>query len=143
MLGPSAGQEVIYELVFPNLSGDSTQAAGQTERLRIAVPVYRCPLDTSVMTQGEETKTPQGVVTLTNADSGDGSLSSRNDAGAVVDNRSSNVPWTLKVLAVILVSSIGFGSHWSSGVTGAMKATLKKASNINFPSRIGNRGLAS
>lgn len=36
------------------------------------------------------------------------------------------IPWRIKILAVILVSLIGFGSHWSSGLTGAMKSTIKK-----------------
>lgn len=36
------------------------------------------------------------------------------------------IPWSMKILSVLLVSLIGFGSHWSSGVTGAMKSTLKK-----------------
>lgn len=37
---------------------------------------------------------------------------------------SSEVPLTMKMIAVFLVIAIGFGSHWSSGVTGAMKSTL-------------------
>jgi hypothetical protein len=41
-------------------------------------------------------------------------------AGAV------HIPLRLKIIAVLLVSAIGFGGHWSSGVTGAMKSTLKK-----------------
>ncbi|KAF3762889.1 MFS general substrate transporter [Cryphonectria parasitica EP155] len=48
-----------------------------------------------------------------------------------VDSRSSKVPLSMKIIAVALVSAIGFGSHWSSGVTGAMKSTLKKELNIN------------
>lgn len=40
--------------------------------------------------------------------------------------RSTNIPWSMKILSVVLVSLVGFGSHWSSGVTGAMKSTLKK-----------------
>lgn len=35
-------------------------------------------------------------------------------------------PLAAKLLAVILISCISFGSHWSSGVTGAMKSTIKK-----------------
>lgn len=73
----------------------------------------------------EDTKTPRGIV-MSAAPADDG-LSAHHEH-QIVDNRSSKVPWTMKVLAVLLVSSIGFGSHWSSGVTGAMKATLKKAS---------------
>jgi hypothetical protein len=38
-----------------------------------------------------------------------------------------NVPLIFKLGAILMVSAIGFGSHWSSGVTGAMKTTLKKA----------------
>jgi len=30
------------------------------------------------------------------------------------------------LISVLLISLIGFGGHWSSGVTGAMKSTLKK-----------------
>ena len=40
----------------------------------------------------------------------------------------STIPWKMKVFAILLVSATGFGSHWSSGVTGAMKSTLKKVS---------------
>lgn len=40
--------------------------------------------------------------------------------------RTTDIPWSMKILSVILVSLVGFGSHWSSGVTGAMKSTLKK-----------------
>lgn len=36
------------------------------------------------------------------------------------------VPMSLKILSVLLVSCIGFGSQWSSGVTSAMKSTIKK-----------------
>lgn len=35
-------------------------------------------------------------------------------------------PLAAKLLAVGLISCISFGSHWSSGVTGAMKSTIKK-----------------
>lgn len=36
-----------------------------------------------------------------------------------------------KIMAILLVSAIGFGSRWSSGITGAMKSTLKKELHIN------------
>jgi hypothetical protein len=32
----------------------------------------------------------------------------------------------IKILAILMVSAISFGSQWSSGVTGAMKSTIKK-----------------
>ncbi|KAJ1564294.1 hypothetical protein HK405_015277, partial [Cladochytrium tenue] len=43
----------------------------------------------------------------------------------------SHVPLYVKIAAVLMVSAIGFGSHWSSGVTGAMKSTLKTQLGIN------------
>ncbi|KAJ4404610.1 hypothetical protein N0V91_005760 [Didymella pomorum] len=45
--------------------------------------------------------------------------------------RSMLVPVKMKLISILLVSAIGFGSHWSSGVTGAMKSTLKKQLHIN------------
>ena len=36
------------------------------------------------------------------------------------------VPLKFKFASILLVSAIGFGSSWSGGITGAMKATLKK-----------------
>lgn len=38
-------------------------------------------------------------------------------------------PLAAKLCAVALISCISFGSHWSSGVTGAMKSTMKKVLN--------------
>lgn len=46
------------------------------------------------------------------------------------DGRSAHVPLRLKIIAILLVTAIGFGSHWSSGVTGAMKSTLKKVCGL-------------
>ncbi|KAK9778236.1 putative Major facilitator superfamily transporter [Seiridium cardinale] len=40
-------------------------------------------------------------------------------------------PWNWKLTAVILVTLIRFGGSWSSGITGAMKSTLKKQLSIN------------
>ncbi|CAG7954808.1 unnamed protein product [Penicillium salamii] len=40
-------------------------------------------------------------------------------------------PLVAKLCAVILISCISFGSHWSSGVTGAMKSTIKKKMHID------------
>lgn len=72
-----------------------------------------------------ESKTPAGVVVTTDSHSSD-DTPVQNDDG--VSTMSSKVPWSMKVVAVMLVTAIGFGSHWASGVTGAMKSTLKKAS---------------
>jgi len=41
-----------------------------------------------------------------------------------------HIPLHIKITAVLLVSAIGFGAHWSSGVTGAMKSTLKKVTTV-------------
>jgi hypothetical protein len=45
--------------------------------------------------------------------------------------RSTLVPVKMKLISILLVTAIGFGSHWSSGVTGAMKSTLKKVHEYN------------
>jgi len=52
---------------------------------------------------------------------------------AATENGSQNgqtplVPLRMKLFSILLVTAVGFGSHWSSGVTGAMKSTLKKVS---------------
>lgn len=61
------------------------------------------------------------VVVANTAPVDDDARSQRSEGG-----RSVNVPVTMKLVAVLLVSLIGFGSHWSAGVTSAMKSTLKK-----------------
>ncbi|KAF5863655.1 hypothetical protein ETB97_009588 [Aspergillus alliaceus] len=40
-------------------------------------------------------------------------------------------PLMAKLIAVLLISCISFGSSWSSGVTGAMKSTIKKKMHIS------------
>lgn len=45
------------------------------------------------------------------------------------------VPLKAKLISVLLISLIGFGGHWSSGVTGAMKSTLKKVSRVSLSIR--------
>ncbi|GJC89230.1 major facilitator superfamily domain-containing protein 1 [Colletotrichum liriopes] len=42
-----------------------------------------------------------------------------------------NPPLYWKLIAVVLISCISFGSSWSSGITGALKSTLKKELDIN------------
>lgn len=42
-----------------------------------------------------------------------------------------NPPLYWKLIAVLLISCISFGSSWSSGITGALKSTLKKELDIN------------
>ncbi|QGI85736.1 hypothetical protein CEK25_012465 [Fusarium fujikuroi] len=41
------------------------------------------------------------------------------------------VPLSWKLASVVLVTAIGFGSQWSSGVTSSMKSTIKKEQYIN------------
>jgi hypothetical protein len=41
------------------------------------------------------------------------------------------VPLSWKLASIVLVTAIGFGSQWSSGVTAAMKSTIKKELGIN------------
>jgi hypothetical protein len=43
------------------------------------------------------------------------------------------VPLRMKLVSILLVTAVGFGSHWSSGVTGAMKSTLKKVTHHPSP----------
>ncbi|RDW72418.1 putative MFS transporter [Aspergillus mulundensis] len=52
------------------------------------------------------------------------------DASTSTDGKSPP-PLPAKLFAVFLISCISFGSHWSSGVTGAMKSTIKKQMNVS------------
>lgn len=52
-------------------------------------------------------------------------VSDQSDSGSD-DHGKKPVPLSMKILSVVIVSMIGFGGHWSSGVTGALKSTLKK-----------------
>lgn len=42
-----------------------------------------------------------------------------------------NPPIYWNLIAVVMISCISFGSSWSSGITGALKSTLKKELDIN------------
>ncbi|KAF2221073.1 major facilitator superfamily domain-containing protein [Elsinoe ampelina] len=55
--------------------------------------------------------------------------SSRASSDNSIDRKPVPLPW--KLMAVVLVTAIGFGSQWSSGLTGAMKTTIKKELKIN------------
>lgn len=69
----------------------------------------------------EKTGDVVGVAAVNDGSSGGDAASVRTAGG-----RSTHVPLRMKIISVLLVTAIGFGSHWSSGVTGAMKSTLKK-----------------
>ncbi|KAJ0269959.1 hypothetical protein Brms1b_012227 [Colletotrichum noveboracense] len=47
------------------------------------------------------------------------------------DTRKTQVPWTWKFASIAMVTAIGFGSQWSSGISGAMKSTIKKELGIS------------
>lgn len=72
------------------------------------------------MDVSKEIKDPEHV-------SANASAVDRNDSDSE-HNGKKPVPLSMKILSVVVVSMIGFGGHWSSGVTGALKSTLKKVS---------------
>lgn len=75
-----------------------------------------------------EEKKPDAIVSASGA-ADDGDADADADADARSDGgRSIHIGIGMRLVAVLLVSLIGFGSHWSSGVTSAMKSTLKKVS---------------
>jgi hypothetical protein len=50
-----------------------------------------------------------------------------------LENRNSDlvtVPLSFKLASILLVSAIGLGSAWSSGITGVMKTAIKKVFHI-------------
>ena len=47
------------------------------------------------------------------------------------DSKRVPVPLIWELTSILLVSTIGFRSQWSSGITGAMKSTLKRELKIN------------
>ncbi|CAD6442811.1 f4954846-59da-4468-a20f-d3a015b49ccd [Sclerotinia trifoliorum] len=61
------------------------------------------------------------------------SVNEENSSGIANDERpnGNDIPLKWKLASILLVSMIGFGSHWSSGITGAMKSTIKKEMKIN------------
>lgn len=80
-------------------------------------------------------KTPpheeKGVI---NASSEAGSATPTEDDSSSTEQRPGGLPPPLKIkiIAILMVSAISFGSQWSSGVTGAMKSTIKKVAMIFF-----------
>ncbi|KAM0549494.1 hypothetical protein ACHAPJ_009310 [Fusarium lateritium] len=70
------------------------------------------------------------VKALENDSTNVSAVAGHSDSGAE-DNDKKPVPLSMKILSVIVVSMIGFGGHWSSGVTGALKSTLKKELHIS------------
>ncbi|KAH9215398.1 major facilitator superfamily domain-containing protein [Leptodontidium sp. 2 PMI_412] len=56
---------------------------------------------------------------------------SPDSASSSSDSGLKPVPLSFKIASILLVSMIGFGGNWSSGITGAMKTKLKKGLKIN------------
>lgn len=76
-------------------------------------------MDQPTLSKDEQDKEAQTAITVLD----NLSLNSSQDGPA---NRLPPVPLQMKLLSVFLVSCIGFGSQWSSGVSSAMKSTMKK-----------------
>jgi len=75
-------------------------------------------MDQPTLSKDEQDKEAQtGTTVLDNS-----SVNSSQDSPA---NTLPPVPLQMKLLSVLLVSCIGFGSQWSSGVSSAMKSTMK------------------
>lgn len=71
----------------------------------------------------EAPPTPQTLSTKESVPAVDGTSDAPTRSASI--QSSSQVPWSYKICSILLVSGIGFGSSWSSGITGAMKTTLK------------------
>jgi hypothetical protein len=67
--------------------------------------------------------------TLSELDDAKGSSRESSESNESTGQPEASLKW--KIVAILLVSAIGFGSRWSSGITGAMKSTLKKELHIN------------
>ena len=76
-------------------------------------------MDQPTLSKNEQDKEAQTAITVLD----NSSVSSSQDGPA---NTLPPVPLQMKLLSVLLVSCIGFGSQWSSGVSSAMKSTMKK-----------------
>jgi hypothetical protein len=76
-------------------------------------------MDQPNLSKNEQDKEAQTAITVLD----DSSVNSSQDSPA---STLPPVPLQMKLLSVLLVSCIGFGSQWSSGVSSAMKSTMKK-----------------
>jgi hypothetical protein len=76
-------------------------------------------MDQSNPSKNEQDKEAQAAITVLD----NSSINSSQNSPA---NTLPPVPLKMKLLSVLLVSCIGFGSQWSSGVSSAMKSTMKK-----------------
>lgn len=73
-----------------------------------------------------------GVVpTPDEKDPAEATIQSQNDADSDKSSNLTPAPLQWKIMAILLITAIGFGSNWSSGITGAMKSTIKKELKVN------------
>lgn len=68
-------------------------------------------------------------IALSELDDAKGASRESSESNESTGQPEASLKW--KIVAILLVSAIGFGSRWSSGITGAMKSTLKKELHIN------------
>ncbi|TLD10356.1 hypothetical protein PgNI_05491 [Pyricularia grisea] len=80
---------------------------------------------------GVETRARENPEPLADRDPQKQPSSSSSATEEEVEDTKPHPPLSWKIIAVVLISCISFGSSWSSGITGALKSTLKKELNIN------------
>jgi hypothetical protein len=83
-------------------------------------------------------KSVQNVVSEATDAHSPGSVDTETGARAGSDDGSDKKapPLAAKLFAVFLISCISFGSHWSSGVTGVMKSTIKEVLQAFIPGTV-------
>jgi hypothetical protein len=94
------------------------KAFGQ-EKEQLTVTQDQEIMDRSNLPKNQQDKEAQTAITVLD----NSSINSSQDSPA---DTLPPVPLKIKLLSVLLVSCIGFGSQWSSGVSSAMKSTIKK-----------------
>ena len=122
----------ITSYLLPCLCRPNHEALEQEKRQSTVVEGQEI-MDQSTIVKKEQDKEAQTAITVLD----NSSINSSQDGPA---NALPPVPLQMKLLSVLLVSCIGFGSQWSSGVSSAMKSTMKKVCilipNPSFPRQI-------
>lgn len=106
-----ASRRVVFLVDFP-LSGFDTQVLEMSAATQ--APVGGVP--STVEVQADQKSSLEKEIIASEAIANDND----SDSGRTI------VPLSYKIASILLVSAIGFGSKWSSGITGAMKTTIKK-----------------
>jgi hypothetical protein len=97
----------------------SIESLGQEKKRQPTIVQDQVIMDQPDLSKNEQDKEAQAAITVLD----DSSVNSSQDSPA---NTLPPVPLQMKLLSVLLVSCIGFGSQWSGGVSSAMKSTMKK-----------------